>query len=93
MGRVLCKALEWAELYHMKLLLDFHAAPGSQNGLPSSGKVSINSRTFDTSCSSVVPHDQAGKIEWYKRSNVEASLDVIETVASVPSDFRLLLKS
>jgi glucan 1,3-beta-glucosidase len=33
------KAFEWAERYGLKILLDLHGAPGSQNGRDHSGKV------------------------------------------------------
>jgi glucan 1,3-beta-glucosidase len=33
------KALDWSAKYGLKMILDLHTAPGSQNGWPSSGRV------------------------------------------------------
>ncbi|KAJ1980711.1 hypothetical protein H4R34_002351, partial [Dimargaris verticillata] len=34
----LLNAIEWAEKYHMKVIIDIHTAPGSQNGFDNSGR-------------------------------------------------------
>ena len=73
-------ALEWAQKYGLKVLLDLHGAPGSQNGLDNSGKAC--NETYFNFLGQGVGTETQQKPDWVGNlSNLEKTQNVLWRIA------------